>query len=66
VSLNYTSASPGQHIVPSLAQDDPSNPNNATYFSFIIIALVLFSFFLLFTCLGCCGAAYKSGCMLGR
>jgi hypothetical protein len=52
--------------VPSLSQDDPSNPNNATYFSFIIIALVLFSFFLLFTCLGCCGAAFKSGCMLGR
>ena len=54
---------PGQHIEPSLSQADPSN---ATYFSFIIISLVLFSFLALFTCLGCCGAAYKSGCMLGR
>ena len=53
----------GQHIEPSLSQADPSN---ATYFSFIIISLVLFSFLALFTCLGCCGAAYKSGCMLGR
>lgn len=52
----------GQHIEPSLSQTDPSN---ATYFSFIIISIVLFSFLALFTCLGCCGAAYKSGCMLG-
>lgn len=52
----------GQQIAPSLSQDDPSN---ATYFSFIIICLILFTFLLLFTCLGCCGAAYKSGCMLG-
>jgi len=52
----------GQHIEPNLSQSDPTN---ATYFSFIIILLVVFSFLCIFTCLGCCGAAYKSGCMLG-
>jgi len=51
-----------QHIEPSLSQSDPTN---ATYFSFVIIFLVVFSFLCIFTCLGCCGAAYKSGCMLG-
>jgi len=52
----------GTNITPSLSQDDPTN---ATYFSFIIITLILLSFLVIFTCLGCCGAAYKSGCMLG-
>jgi len=62
ILLNGENTFIGQHIVPSLSQDDPSN---ATYFSFIIIFLVIFSFLCIFTCLGCCGAAYKSGCMLG-
>ena len=39
----------GQNIEPSLSSADPTN---ATYFSFIIIFLVIFSFFALFTCLG--------------
>ena len=52
----------GQNIEPSLDKNDPTN---ATYFMFIIIALVITGFLALFTCLGCCGAATKSGCMLG-
>jgi len=62
VLLNGENTFIGQNIEPSLSSSDPAN---ATYFSFIIIFLVIFSFFALFTCLGCCGAAYKSGCMLG-
>lgn len=62
VLLNGENTFIGQNIEPSLSSADPTN---ATYFSFIIIFLVIFSFFALFTCLGCCGAAYKSGCMLG-
>lgn len=53
----------GQKIEPSL--DDDSDPKNATYFLFIIISLVVFSFLALFTCLGCGGTAFKSICMLG-
>jgi len=62
VLLNGENTFIGQHIEPSLSSEDKTN---ATYFSFIIISLVIFSFFALFTCLGCCGAAYKSACMLG-
>jgi len=52
----------GQKIEPSL---DKTDSTNATYFLFIVIALVISGFLALFTCLGCCGAATKSGCMLG-
>lgn len=52
----------GQHIQPSL---DRSDPTNATYFLLILICLIVTAFLALFTCLGCCGAAFKSGCMLG-
>jgi len=62
ILLNGQNTFIGQHIEPSLSSDDPTN---ATYFSFIVIFIVVFSFFAIFTCLGCCGTAYKSGCMLG-
>jgi len=52
----------GQNIEPNL---DESDPRNATYFLMIIISIVVFSFFALFTCLGCSGTAFKSVCMLG-
>lgn len=45
----------GEDIEPSL---------HNTYFSFIIIFIIIFSFFLLLTFLGCCGTAAKSSCML--
>jgi len=50
----------GQKIEPSLQSSNPT----ATYFSFIIIFIVIFSFFLLLTFLGCCGTAVKSSCMI--
>jgi len=61
VLLNAENTLIGTHIEPSFSKDNPT----ATYFSFIIIFIVVFAFLSLFTCLGCCGAAYKSGCMLG-
>merc|ERR1719431_1145101 len=60
--LNGENTFLGQHIEPSLSSDDPTN---ATYFLIIVILLVVFTFFALFTFLGCCGAGFKSGCMLG-
>ena len=72
----------GRNIEPSL---DKKDPENATYFLFLLIGWVVYqwwwcvtsnqnfffsivvtAFLALFTCLGCCGAATKSGCMLGR
>jgi len=53
----------GKNIEPNFDQE--ADPQNATYFLFIIISLVVFTFFALFTCLGCCGTAFKSICMLG-
>lgn len=52
----------GRDIQPSL---DKADPENATYFLFVIISLIVTGFLASFTCLGCCGAATKSGCMLG-
>jgi len=51
----------GKEIEPSLH----SGNDSATLFTFIIIALVLLSFFSILTCLGCCGTAFKSSCMIG-
>lgn len=52
----------GQSIEPNWDQEDPTN---AAYFLIIVTLLVTFSFFVLFTFLGCCGAAWQSGCLLG-
>eukprot|EP00088_Acartia_fossae_P015751 TRINITY_DN1870_c0_g1_i5.p1 TRINITY_DN1870_c0_g1~~TRINITY_DN1870_c0_g1_i5.p1 ORF type:complete len:355 (-),score=8.62 TRINITY_DN1870_c0_g1_i5:32-1096(-) len=51
----------GKHIEPSLSSSNPT----ALLFTFIIIALVLLAFFSILTCLGCCGTAVKSSCMIG-
>jgi len=51
----------GQHIEPNLSSSNPT----ALLFTFIIIALVLLAFFSILTCLGCCGTAIKSSCMIG-
>jgi len=51
----------GKHIEPSLSTSNPT----ALLFTFIIIALVLLAFFSILTCLGCCGTAVKSSCMIG-
>jgi len=51
----------GRDIEPSLS----SSNDTALLFTFIIIALVLLSFFSILTCLGCCGTAFKSSCMIG-
>ena len=40
----------GQNIEPNFDQE--ADPQNATYFLFIIISLVVFTFLALFTCLG--------------
>jgi len=42
----------------------PGNPT-AIYFSLILIIIVVFGFLLIFTFLGCCGAACQNQCMLG-
>jgi len=62
VLLNGADTFIGQDIEPSL---DKSDPENATYFLLVLISLILTAFLASFTCLGCCGAATKSGCMLG-
>ena len=46
----------GVTIEPSLS---PTNPT-VTHFTFIIIFIVIFSFFTLITFLGCCGTATRS------
>ena len=60
--LNGENTFIGRDIQPSL---DKADPENATYFLFVIISLIVTGFLASFTCLGCCGAATKSGCMLG-
>jgi len=50
----------GVTIDPSLS---PTNPT-VTHFTFIIIFIVIFSFFTLITFLGCCGTATRSACMI--
>jgi len=62
VLLNGEDTFIGRNIEPSL---DKADPENATYFLFLLIGIVVTAFLALFTCLGCCGAATKSGCMLG-
>lgn len=51
----------GFRIDPNLSPDNPS----AIYFSFLLIVIVVFAFLLIFTFLGCCGAACQNRCMLG-
>lgn len=51
----------GIEISPDL---NPENPT-AIYFSLILIVLVIFGFLIIFTFLGCCGAACTNRCMLG-
>jgi len=62
VLLNGADTFIGRDIEPSL---DKADPENATYFLLVIISLILTLFLASFTCLGCCGSATKSGCMLG-
>lgn len=51
----------GKSIEPNFNEDNPT----VLYFTGVIIFIVLFSFLALFTCLGCCGTAIKSSCMIG-
>jgi formate/nitrite transporter FocA (FNT family) len=51
----------GFHIVTDLSPDNPT----AIYFSLALIVIVIFGFLVLFTFLGCCGAACQNRCMLG-
>lgn len=51
----------GFHIDPDLSASNPT----AIYFSLALILIVVFGFMVLFTFLGCCGAACQNRCMLG-
>jgi len=51
----------GKSIEPNFNEDNPT----VLYFTGVIIFIVVFSFLALFTCLGCCGTAVKSSCMIG-
>jgi len=51
----------GFAIEANLSNDNPT----AIYFSFLLIVIVIFSFLVIFTFLGCCGSACQNQCMLG-
>jgi len=59
--LNGEETFVGMHIEPSLSESNPT----AIYFTLFIIMIVICSFFIIFTCLGCLGTACKSSCMIG-
>lgn len=52
----------GFDIEPSL---DSTDYENAIWFSSLLIIIVIFGFLVVFTFLGCCGAACHNQCMLG-
>ena len=51
----------GFYIEPSLSPEG----ENAIWFSVLLIIIVIFGFLVIFTFLGCCGAACQNQCMLG-